>query len=507
VRLTREETIASLRRVSRDGARFTFAADAPKVRTLTPGAILLVWGIALRKVVAVEPRPDGLVVRTEPAALGEAITDGKIAWRAPADFGQGMVSWRESSPDTSGRKHALLLEHPLVRYAGYVQGEGGQGDAKTRPDQGDEQEGEEEGGEEDEAGATRLALGEAGGYEFEVGWLVQPGRLDFELEMAKGESGAFDPQTGENLGERTQAHGTRSVRGGPEPEAQDGTPLTKEGKKQKAEQEEEAEHTKQGAGKVASPTDAITSKGLFGLANEMLDFRVRAKGHVNDLTTDGDIELSGGSTDSYHAGVHNLQGDLEVRWIARLGAQQGVWSDNIRLDIPFNFDIPLVIGGLPFMIELGTDLLVAPALTSHYASATATYQLHYGGDVNLTITSSGVTTDGDLSGDAATAARQITSVGVSAVLIAVQAPRIGFGLGLLNTSTVAYVDQVMSASITSAGNLALIPCRRYELNRIFHAGVDTKLLGLSIPMLGTKKELGTPWRLVEIEPKGYNCGT
>ena len=105
------------------------------------------------------------------------------------------------------------------------------------------------------------------------------------------------------------------------------------------------------------------------------------------------------------------------------------------------------------------------------------------------------------------AAQEETSVGVSAVLIAVQAPRVGFGLGLLNTSTVAYVDQVMAASITSAGNLALIPCRRYELNRVFHAGVDTKLLGISIPMLGTKKELGTPWRLVETEPQGYNCGT
>jgi len=65
----------------------------------------------------------------------------------------------------------------------------------------------------------------------------------------------------------------------------------------------------------------------------------------------------------------------------------------------------------------------------------------------------------------------------------------------------------MAGSITSAGNLALILCRRYELNRVFHAGVDTKLLGLSIPMLGTKRELGTPWRLVETEPKGYNCGT
>jgi len=51
---------------------------------------------------------------------------------------------------------------------------------------------DQEGGEE--SGATKLAIGEAGGYEFEVGWLANPRRLDFELEMAKGETGAFDPQ-------------------------------------------------------------------------------------------------------------------------------------------------------------------------------------------------------------------------------------------------------------------------------------------------------------------------
>jgi len=54
--------------------------------------------------------------------------------------------------------------------------------------------------------------------------------------------------------------------------------------------------------------------------------------------------------------------------------------------------------------------------------------------------------------------------------------------------------------------LSLIPCRRYQLERVFHAGVETKLLGLTIPMLGTKKELGDHWRMVETEPKGYNCG-
>ena len=55
--------------------------------------------------------------------------------------------------------------------------------------------------------------------------------------------------------------------------------------------------------------------------------------------------------------------------------------------------------------------------------------------------------------------------------------------------------------------LSLIPCRRYQPERVFHPGVQTKPLGLTIPMRGTKKELGDHWRMVETEPKGYNCGT
>jgi len=122
-----------------------------------------------------------------------------------------------------------------------------------------------------------------------------------------------------------------------------------------------------------------------------------------------------------------------------------------------------LIGGLPFMIEIGTDLLVVPALTSHHASATATHHFMYGGDLGLTPTST----------------------------------------GLLNTSSVAYIDMVRSGSIiTSAGMLSRIPA-----GAGVPWGVEAKLLGLTIPILGTKKELGNHWRMIETEPKGYNCGT
>ena len=90
VRLSRDQTLRSLRRVSRDGGTFTFAAGDPALAALKAGQILLVWGIALRKVTAVEPGGATIVVRTDLVSLPEAIPDGHIAWEAPAAFtGQG----------------------------------------------------------------------------------------------------------------------------------------------------------------------------------------------------------------------------------------------------------------------------------------------------------------------------------------------------------------------------------------------------------------------------------
>ena len=91
------------------------------------------------------------------------------------------------------------------------------------------------------------------------------------------------------------------------------------------------------------------------------------------------------------------------------------------------------------------------------------------------------------------------------MLVAVQLPRIGFGLGLLNTSAVAYVDHVIATSVVTAGNVGLIPCRRYQINSSFGAGVGVQLLGIKVPGLGSKKTLGVPFDKVITEPPNANC--
>jgi hypothetical protein len=42
---------------------------------------------------------------------------------------------------------------------------------------------------------------------------------------------------------------------------------------------------------------------------------------------------------------------------------------------------------------------------------------------------------------------------------------------------VAHVDHVLATSVVTAGGLSLIPCRRWQLNSSFGAGVGVQLLG------------------------------
>ncbi len=499
VLLSRDQTLRALRRVSRDGSTFTFAAGDPAIAALEPGQILLVWGIALRRVTAVETQGPRVVIRTGIVSLPEAIPKGHIAWHGRTRFGQGIIS--PSVTDTASKRSAYRRSRArIIRFASWRQSDGQQGeDGEAK--QGED---EDEGGEAEETELPHHAGGEFGGYEFEVGYASRGQGLDFQVEARKGTEGAF-PEPEENLGERTRAHGTEHVgAGGGFTGEEHGAALTNEEKKQKKEHEEQEKNTKQGVNKPETPTDILTPKGLFGMANELLDLRVRVRGHLDGFDTSGDISLANSALGGFQGKVEKLNGTADLDWIARLG-EQGVFSEHVKLEIPFNYDIPLIIGGLPFMIEVGADLLMTPGLTSHHATATGSYHITFDGSAGITATGTDVKTDGSLSGHVESGPREVTSLGVSAVLVAAQVPRIGFGFGLLNTSLVAYVDHVIAGSVVTEGATGLVPCRRYQINSTFGAGVGVKILGIAVPGLGSKHVLGTPFQKIETEPPGLNC--
>jgi hypothetical protein len=67
------------------------------------------------------------------------------------------------------------------------------------------------------------------------------------------------------------------------------------------------------------------------------------------------------------------------------------------------------------------------------------------------------------------------------------------------------VDHVIATSVVTEGMLGLVPCRRYQINDTFGAGVGVQILGIPVPGMGSKHTLGTPYEKVMTEPEGFNC--
>jgi hypothetical protein len=105
------------------------------------------------------------------------------------------------------------------------------------------------------------------------------------------------------------------------------------------------------------------------------------------------------------------------------------------------------------MFQVAFNFLAQPALTTKNDSFTGTYRIPFNGSTTLTLENGKLTSSGSLQSIPEIVESLGSSVGVSAILIGIQAPRLGFGMGLFGASSVAYVDLVNTFTITSGGEL------------------------------------------------------
>ena len=545
--IPRDAAIRSLRGATWDGAVWRFAAAEPVIARLQPGAVMVVWGLAFRRVTAVEHVGDELVVHTEPAAFSDAVVDAHISWNAPMNMAQGVVSVQTSSPEDSVSFHTALLAPdpaPLIRFASFTR-------VSPEPTAADSE-------SQDPAELYQhsfklevkdykvaLAYGDAGGE-----------ALNFYVQVAKGETGEEDVELpdalagqyaskaadalaerhGENAKEAKEGRrraneikeqsrfgrspGNLGIRGAPS--AVPGR--TEEQQRQADEEERNDEIDKrygqhaQGSGAPNVPKLPDVSldwrellSGVWDKVVEQTAIKVTAVGHVTGLRSRGELVYSGGKFQSANFDYPDLRNVVDIRAVAR--TDKGVFASNTMLKIPITFRAPFIMGGLPFVFEVGTALIAAPGLTSKHASAKLA--LHFEMGEHLTMKVSGASVDANAEPDvnAEKLPEQGTmSLGPSAVMVALQGPRVGLGMGVIGTNVMAYFDFVMSSSTVSTGEMGLIRCTR-SLTFINSAvGVEASVLGIKVNDLLPKQvqdlarhSLFEQKRWEWTDPEGVRC--
>jgi hypothetical protein len=224
-----------------------------------------------------------------------------------------------------------------------------------------------------------------------------------------------------------------------------------------------------------------TGKKLMEVASDLLDMRIQAKGVLKGLngadrlTVSSLILIKDGAVSQLKTQFKNFSGAVDVQYIVRRGETSGQWIEALRLELPLRYNIPIVVYGLPLMVQIGFDLMATPALATKSDAFRGAFTFKFGGSSGTQYIGGKPSAEAQMEGEGEARDAQASSIGVSAVLVALQAPRIGLGLGLFGAYTIGYIDMVTATSVTSAGKLGMFPCRKWDSYWTMNAGIDAKV--------------------------------
>jgi hypothetical protein len=226
---------------------------------------------------------------------------------------------------------------------------------------------------------------------------------------------------------------------------------------------------------------------LFSIASDGVDVRFKVQADITGFTTTGAYQIASGNLTGAAMQFKNLNGHVTAAFIGRLGQGGNKGLKIPVMHLPISFNIPLPVEGIPFVVQVGSDFLLTLSLAGNKASLAVNGEYNFNGTSGFTYASGGINDSSSFAG----AQPQVThydgaSLGVSAVVLGVQLPRIGFGLGVTGVaSSMAYFDVINVLTMTQSAELGasmLAPrCKRITYNAVGHVGVETKVLLLPIP--------------------------
>jgi hypothetical protein len=537
--ITRNGAIRALQSVSWDGVTWRFDAAEPAVQRLKPGSVLLVWGLAIRKVTQVDHAGETLIVRTEEAQLTDAVTEASIKWDAPAHLLQGAMAMRVPKPADS--VHFRAADFHFVpgprprspfRFAAFVQDSAPADSASDPPTLYSES-------FKLKVGSYAVAMAFGAPSEDALNVYAQfaygedaeepvglPGELDpaFKYggkfaDWVKKQQEARDKEAAEGKKKAKEIRDETKMTSGTGPGLKSPIPkTTEEQQRQKEEDDAEAEYQKKYGKPSRSSTEGkpklpdfpkvpTSFKDALGSAWKELAARtaikVTAEGSVTGFRSKGDIEIKGGTLE--HAAIENpdfhLQGD--ILWSARI--DEAVFAGHTHVEVPVTYRVPMIVGGLPMFLEIAVNAQIQPALTSKKATAVGQRHIDFRKGASLQITSSSISgEEGDADANAEKGPEErITGLGVSGLMIALQVPRIGLGFGIIGSNLMAYFDVVVASGATYTGTTGIIQCTHTQLVASFNVGISAQFLGFP---LGEQRKTGAAKTWEWDDPPGRKCG-
>jgi hypothetical protein len=232
-------------------------------------------------------------------------------------------------------------------------------------------------------------------------------------------------------------------------------------------------------------------KHLFDIASDNVDVRFKVKADLSGFSAAGAYQIVGGNVNAAKMQFKNLNGHVTAAFVGRLGKPGNKGLKVPIMHLPISFNIPLPVDGIPFVVQVGGDFLLTIFLAGNHATLTVNGEYNFSGQSGFSYTNNaaGMTDNASFSGAQPQLKNyQGSSLGVSAVVLAVQLPRIGFGLSVTGVaSSVAYIDVIHVLTMTQSADVGanmLVPrCKRMTYNTLGNVGVQTKILLIPVPAI------------------------
>jgi hypothetical protein len=260
--------------------------------------------------------------------------------------------------------------------------------------------------------------------------------------------------------------------------------------------------------------------GLFGIAD--IDADLSGKGYIQNFETSLSMAVNNGNMDRFDFSNKNVNGTVDFNWTVGVPDKPGEMGEE-RIKLPSLMTTPLIVGGIPFTLEIGEALLFHPAFNTKLQIAKGAFHVDYNGVTGLKVSSGNGSAEGQNESQATADSSIQTSTANSplaafGLVVAIALPRFELKTGaeefvelvpdsvadyaaqllektkighyihkavknVLETGAAASFQVIISTTASHSGNLSLVPCQRFTMHVEGQVKAEAKILGISVPKL------------------------
>jgi hypothetical protein len=420
---------------SNDGTALLLDPSAENADQLAPGKVLLLTGITVVGVAAVDTTDDGLVVTGQPVTLPEVIADGELSW--------------EDRP----------IDPEQMRLFSY------EDDGSTVEDDGSG--GGSSGGSSGDGGTT------------------DDSEITEEEILEEGGGGIVDGLGGNGFTGATKADRSVGVRALPATEASPATidAASKTVNGSFDDYDFALTHEPQNGGHHVVLN--VKMKGdMAGTIN--------ADVNINPMITSGSSAVSNSTVDKFNFSIDDWSGDATVDVELQSTNQLASKFNPTRIKVPIGIEFPFPIYGIPFTLSLTGSVQVQLSFATANSTLGGQAKITFGGDAGFVFKDGALLVAGNRIQDAPDLLNTVKAMagGPVGVVFTTELPKVGLGFGFLQTGANVYISQGMVVSQTVLPSP--VSCTSTGIAYVMAVGLEGKFLGYE-KELGRKPVVDKRW--------------